>query len=122
METAPLTNANSPSGGSDHNGITALLNSMTHLRGDNNAGMVQNLKLGKTMFRENMEKTKMLIQSYFDQGGTAYDNCGESGGFKTSDDTSGAVHQLIRKSRRLQRTLHRPSERCSAGYHQSDRI
>jgi pyruvate-formate lyase len=69
-ETAPLTNANSPSGGSDRNGITALLNSMTHLRGDNNAGMVQNLKLGKTMFHENMEKTKMLIRSYFDQGGT----------------------------------------------------
>jgi len=66
----PLTNANSPSGGSDKSGITALLNSMTHLQGNNNAGMVQNLKLGKSMFAENLEKTKMLIKSYFDQGGS----------------------------------------------------
>ncbi len=69
-EGKPLTNANSPTGGMDKNGITALLNSMANLTSDNNAGMVQNIKLGKNMFNEHIDKTKNLILTYFDIGGT----------------------------------------------------
>ena len=48
----PLTNGNSPTGGQDKNGVTALLTSMASLRGDQNAGMVQNLRLGKDQFQQ----------------------------------------------------------------------
>lgn len=66
----PLTNANSPTGGQDKNGVTALLVSMATLRGDNNAGMVQNLRLGKEQFGKYREKTKALLAAYFALGGT----------------------------------------------------
>lgn len=66
----PLTNGNSPTGGQDKNGVTALLTSMASLRGDQNAGMVQNLRLGKDQFQQHRDKTEALIRGYFALGGT----------------------------------------------------
>lgn len=66
----PLTNGNSPTGGQDKSGVTALLTSMASLRGDCNAGMVQNLRLGKDQFQQHRDKTEALIRGYFAMGGT----------------------------------------------------
>lgn len=68
----PLTNGNSPSDGADKNGLTALLLSMASMDHKLTAGMVQNVKLGKTLFstEEMLEKTEALIEAYFQAGGS----------------------------------------------------
>lgn len=66
----PMANANNPSGGSDVNGLTAMLNSLVKLRTDIHAGSVQNLKFSKEMFTTYYDKTKMMIKVYFEQGGS----------------------------------------------------
>lgn len=66
----PMANANNPSGGSDLNGLTAMLNSLTKLQTDIHAGSVQNLKLSKEMFTTYYDKTEKVIQVYFEQGGS----------------------------------------------------
>lgn len=68
----PLTNGNSPSDGADRQGLTALLLSMASMDHGLTAGMVQNVKLGKTMFstQEMQEKTEAMIRAYFQAGGS----------------------------------------------------
>ncbi|GLC79744.1 pyruvate formate lyase family protein [Lacrimispora brassicae] len=66
----PMANANNPSGGSDVNGLTAMLNSLVKLRTDIHAGSVQNLKFSKEMFTTYYDKTKMMIKVYFENGGS----------------------------------------------------
>lgn len=66
----PLTNANSPSGGSDRRGVTALLHSLVKLDPNIHAGAVQNMKFGRPLFREQRPKIEALLRTYFNMGGT----------------------------------------------------
>jgi len=66
----PLSNGNQPSAGNDINGATALLNSMAKLEASFHAGTTQNLKLNRSVFKDNPENIKALIKGYFSQGGT----------------------------------------------------
>ncbi len=65
----PMANANSPSSGSDKNGITAMLNSILKLPHDNHAGMVQNIRFTRDTWNDRDGKTLNLIKNYFDRGG-----------------------------------------------------
>lgn len=66
---APFANANNPSGGSDKNGITALLNSLVKLNPELHAGAVQNMKFSKDLFNKNRPALKALLEVYFNKGG-----------------------------------------------------
>lgn len=66
----PLTNGNTPGGGCDRNGITALLQSIAKPDPSVHAGMVQNMKFGKEVFLKDREKLSGLIKTYFAKGGT----------------------------------------------------
>lgn len=65
-----MANANNPMGGMDKNGITAMLNSLVKPDTDIHAGSTQNLKFSKSMFRQLLPKTKILLKTYFDNGGS----------------------------------------------------
>lgn len=65
-----MANANAPSGGMDQNGITAMLNSVVKPDPGIHAGMVQNLKFSKSLFRENRSMADALLKTYFEKGGT----------------------------------------------------
>lgn len=64
-----LNPSNNPQGGADKNGPTAMLNSLTKFDAKYHVGSVQNIKFQKTFFKENMDKIKMLIKTYFKKGG-----------------------------------------------------
>ena len=66
----PMANANTPSSGMDKKGITAMMNSIVKPASDIHAGTVQNLKFSKELFNENRKTVKLLLESYFDNGGT----------------------------------------------------
>lgn len=61
--------ANGPWGGSDRNGPTALLNSLSRFDAKYHAGSVQNIKFSTSMFRENRPLIKALFKTYFQKGG-----------------------------------------------------
>lgn len=65
-----MSNGNTPSGGSDRKGLTALLNSMASLDPNIHAGVVHNLKCGKELLVEQKEQFKALLKTYFSKGGT----------------------------------------------------
>jgi pyruvate-formate lyase len=65
-----MANANNPMNGMDQNGITAMLNSLVKLKVDIHAGSVQNMRFDKEMFTTMLDKTKGLLQAYFDNGGS----------------------------------------------------
>lgn len=65
----PMANANNPSGGSDKNGVTAFLNSLVKLDPSIHAGAVQNMKFGKSLFKNSRDKVKSLLTTYFEKGG-----------------------------------------------------
>jgi pyruvate-formate lyase len=64
-----MANGNAPSGTSDKEGITALLNSMSKPSIHIHAGAVQNLKLSPELFEKHSEKLTALIKTYFYKGG-----------------------------------------------------
>ena len=64
----PMANANNPVGGTDKNGITAMLNSLTKLRTDIHAGAVQNMAFSRDLFSQR-QLTKALLMTYFKNGG-----------------------------------------------------
>ena len=66
----PMTNGNTPSGGSDKNGMTALLNSIVKLDPRNHAGAVHNLKCSRELFTDRREQIKAVLETYFAKGGT----------------------------------------------------
>ncbi|HWI62811.1 MAG TPA: pyruvate formate lyase family protein [Symbiobacteriaceae bacterium] len=66
----PLTNGNTPSGGSDRNGVTALLNSIVRLDPAIHAGAVHNLKFGRELFESGRPQLEALLAAYFESGGT----------------------------------------------------
>lgn len=66
---SPYANANNPSSGSDKNGITAMLNSLLKMPQNNNAGIVQNLRLSRELYNAAPDKFEALLESYFSRGG-----------------------------------------------------
>jgi len=66
----PMANGNTPSGGSDKNGMTALLNSIVKLEPRNHAGAVHNLKCSRELFTDRREQFKAVLDTYFAKGGT----------------------------------------------------
>jgi pyruvate-formate lyase len=65
----PMANANNPAGGTDQNGVTAMLNSLVKLRTDIHAGAVQNMTFSPELFNDNRPVLRALLQTYFDNGG-----------------------------------------------------
>ncbi|MFO7447496.1 MAG: pyruvate formate lyase family protein [Ignavibacteriaceae bacterium] len=65
----PMANGNNPSGGSDKNGVTAFLNSLTKPSPFIHAGAVQNMKFSRDMFTAKKDILKALLETYYDNGG-----------------------------------------------------
>ncbi len=66
----PMNNGNTPTGGSDKEGITAMLNSIVKPDPKIHAGVVHNIKFSKEMFTKNRDVVKSLLKIYFEKGGT----------------------------------------------------
>ena len=65
----PMANANNPSSGTDKNGVTSMLNSLSKLRHDNHAGMVQNVRFSRETVASAREKVWGVLDGYFERGG-----------------------------------------------------
>lgn len=65
----PMANGNNPYGGTDKNGVTAMLNSLVKLDTHIHAGAVQNMTFSRELFCENREILKSLLATYFKNGG-----------------------------------------------------
>ncbi len=66
----PLTDSIGPAAGTDRNGVTAMLNSVTKLPLELAVGTpVLNMRLQKSLFRESRTIIKALIEVYFKKGG-----------------------------------------------------
>ena len=65
-----MANANTPSGGSDQKGVTAMMNSIVKPSPAIHAGSVQNIRFSKDIFINQKEKFKDLMKTYFQQGGS----------------------------------------------------
>ena len=66
---APMANANNPSGGTDKNGLTAMLNSLVKLDTRIHAGAVQNMKFSRALFGEKRPLLEAVLKTYFRRGG-----------------------------------------------------
>ncbi len=64
-----MANGNTPAGGNDKNGITALINSLVKPSQNNHAGTVQNMRFGNDFISSNPEKFEILLETYFKKGG-----------------------------------------------------
>ena len=65
-----MANANTPSGGNDKKGITALINSIVKPDPSIHAGAVQNLRFGYDFYVDNKNKFESLLDTYFKKGGS----------------------------------------------------
>lgn len=65
----PMANANNPAGGTDRNGVTAMLNSLVKLRTDIHAGAVQNMTFSPELFNGSRPILEALLKTYFKNGG-----------------------------------------------------
>lgn len=65
----PMANGNSPSGGTDQAGITAMLNSLRKMPTDNHAGMVQNVRFSRETLEDAPDKVWNVLSTYFEEGG-----------------------------------------------------
>ena len=65
----PMANANNPAGGTDRNGLTAMLNSLVKLKTDIHAGAVQNMTFSPELFNDNRPILEALLKTYFRNGG-----------------------------------------------------
>ncbi len=64
-----MANGNTPSGGNDKKGITALINSLVKPSHKIHAGTVQNMRFGRDFFTSNRPKFEVLLNTYFKKGG-----------------------------------------------------
>ena len=64
-----MANANTPAGGNDKKGVTALVNSLVKPRHDIHAGTVQNMRFGKDFISNDRVKFESIISTYFKKGG-----------------------------------------------------
>jgi len=65
----PMANANTPAGGNDKKGITALINSIVKPSHAIHAGAVQNMRFGRDFFINDREKLEATLGTYFKKGG-----------------------------------------------------
>jgi pyruvate-formate lyase len=65
-----MANANTPAGGNDQKGITALMNSIVKPATGIHAGSVQNMRFGRDTIVNQREKFNALLETYFMQGGS----------------------------------------------------
>jgi len=65
-----MANGNAPTGSADHNGVTAVLNSMLKPDTRIHAGTVQNMAFSKEVFSENRQQVEALLDGYWAGGGT----------------------------------------------------
>lgn len=61
--------ANNPQGGAARSGPTAVLNSLSRFQAKYHGGSVQNMKFTPRMFQDDLEKIRILFDTYFKQGG-----------------------------------------------------
>jgi Pyruvate-formate lyase len=64
-----MANANTPAGGNDKKGITAMINSITKPDHSIHAGAVHNMRFSREMFTHNRNKFEAIINTYFQKGG-----------------------------------------------------
>jgi pyruvate-formate lyase len=64
-----MNNGNAPSGGSDKEGVTAMLNSIVKPSTAIHAGAVQNMKFSRDLFYEKRDIIKSTLKTYFEKGG-----------------------------------------------------
>lgn len=64
-----MANANTPAGGNDKKGVTAMINSIVKPNHAIHAGAVHNMRFGKDMFEKNREQLEALLKTYFIKGG-----------------------------------------------------
>lgn len=64
-----MANANTPSGGNDKNGVTALINSLVKPSHKIHAGTVQNMRFGRDFFTNDRPRFETLLDTYFKKGG-----------------------------------------------------
>jgi pyruvate-formate lyase len=64
-----MANANTPAGGNDKKGVTALINSLVKPSHNIHAGTVQNMRFGRDFFSNNRERFEVLLDTYFKKGG-----------------------------------------------------
>jgi len=65
----PMANANTPAGGNDKKGITALINSIVKPSHAIHAGAVQNMRFGHDFFSKDKAKLEATLSTYFKKGG-----------------------------------------------------
>lgn len=64
-----MANGNTPAGGNDKKGVTAMINSITKPDHGIHAGAVHNMRFGKDIFERNREQLEVLLKTYFKKGG-----------------------------------------------------
>jgi pyruvate-formate lyase len=64
-----MANANTPAGGNDKKGITAMINSISKPNHRIHAGAVHNMRFGRSMFTDNRDKFEAILKTYFKKGG-----------------------------------------------------
>ncbi|MEW6652671.1 MAG: pyruvate formate lyase family protein [Bacteroidota bacterium] len=64
-----MNNGNAPSGGSDKEGVTAMLNSVVKPSTEIHAGAVQNMKFSRDLFFDKRDIIKSTLKTYFNNGG-----------------------------------------------------
>ena len=66
---AAMANANTPAGGNDKKGVTAMINSIVKPNHAIHAGAVHNIRFGRDLFANNRDKAEAIIKTYFKKGG-----------------------------------------------------
>ncbi|MBV5313710.1 MAG: hypothetical protein JZU47_10465 [Prolixibacteraceae bacterium] len=64
-----MANANTPAGGNDKKGVTALINSLVKPSHAIHAGTVQNMRFGRDFFTNDRTKFEVILHTYFKKGG-----------------------------------------------------
>ena len=64
-----MANANTPAGGNDKKGITALINSLVKPSPEIHAGTVQNMRFGRDFFTNSRPQFEVILDTYFKKGG-----------------------------------------------------
>jgi pyruvate-formate lyase len=65
-----MANGNTPTGGNDTKGITALINSIVKPSHAIHAGAVQNMRFGIDIFTHDRDKCESILDTYFKKGGS----------------------------------------------------
>jgi pyruvate-formate lyase len=65
-----MANANTPAGGNDTQGITALINSIVKLDTSIHAGAVHNIRFGADFVNEHSDMFNAVVKTYFQKGGS----------------------------------------------------